>query len=50
MVATEDEEVFRVLDLVGEEEADSFQRLLPTVHIVTEEEVVGFGRKATVLK
>ncbi len=50
VVPSEQEEVFRVLDLVGEEEADGLQRLLPAVHVVPQEKVVGLWREATVLK
>jgi hypothetical protein len=50
VVTTEDEEVLRVLDLVREEEADRLERLLASVDVVTEEEVVGFGRETTVLE
>ena len=50
MVAAEDEKVLGVFDLVGEEEADSFERLLASVDVVAEEEVVGFGRETAVLE
>lgn len=50
MVAAQDEEVLRVLDLVREEEADGLERLLAPVDVVAEEEVVGFGREAAVLE
>jgi hypothetical protein len=50
VVSAENEEVFRVLDLVGEEEADGLERLLASVDVVAEEEVVGLGGEAAVLK
>lgn len=50
VVASEDEEVLGVLDLVGKQEADSLQRLLSAIDVVAQEEVVGFGREASVLK
>lgn len=50
VVTSEDEEVFGVLDLVGEEQADGLKRLLTSVDVITEEEVVGLGREATVLE
>ena len=50
MVATQDEEVLGVLDLVGQEQANSLQRLLATVDVVSKEEVIGFWRKSTILK
>lgn len=36
--------------LVGKQEADGFQALLPPVHVVSEEEVVGLGGVAPVLE
>ena len=50
MVTTEEKKVFRILYLVGEEEADCFQRLLPSVHVVAQEEIVSIGRKCAILK
>lgn len=50
VVATEDEEVLGVFDLVGEEKADGFQGLLATVDVVSEEKVVGLWREATVFE
>ena len=50
MVATENEKVLGVLDLVGQQQADGLERLLPAVDVVTEEEVIGLGREATVLE
>lgn len=40
MVATQNEEVLGVLDLVGQEKADGLERLLATVDVVTKEQVV----------
>lgn len=50
MVAAQDEEVLRVLDLVREEEADGLERLLAPVDVVAEEEVVGFGGEPAILE
>jgi hypothetical protein len=50
VVAPEDEEVLRILDLVGQKEADGLERLLASVDVITEEEIVCFGREATILK
>jgi len=50
VVASQDEEVLRILDLVGQKEADGFQRLLAAVDVVSKEEVVGLGREAAILK
>ena len=41
VVSSEDEEVFGVLDFVGEEEADYFDGLFASIDVVSEEEVVG---------
>lgn len=50
MIAAQQEEVLWILDLVGEQQADGFERLFAAVHVVAQEQVVGFGREATVLK
>lgn len=50
MVSSKEEEVVRVFDLVGEEEADGLNTLFPSVDIVAKEEVVGVWREATILK
>ena len=47
VVAAKQEEVLRVFDLVGEQEADGLQGLLASVHVVAQEQVVGLGRKPT---
>lgn len=50
VVATKDEEVFGVFDLVREEKTDGFERLLATVHVISKEKVVGFRREATIFE
>ena len=50
VVTAENEEVLGVLDLVRQQKADSLERLLATVDVVTEEEVVGLGREAAVFE
>lgn len=50
MVAPEQEEVLGVFDLVRQQQADGLQRLLPSVHVVAKEQVVGLWREAAVLK
>ena len=50
MIASQDEEVFGIFDLVCKEEADSFQRLLSSVYVVAEKQVIGFWRKPAVLE
>ena len=50
VVTTEDEKVFGIFDFVGEEETYGFERLLATVYIITEEQIVCFGRESAVFK
>lgn len=50
MVAPEQEKVLWIFYLVGQQKADGFQGLFPSVHVVTKEKVVCFWRKAAVLK
>ena len=50
VVTTENEEVLRVLDLVCEEQADCLQRLLATIDVVAEEEVVGLWGEAAIFE
>lgn len=50
VVPAEDEKVLRVLDLVCKEQANGLERLLATVHVVAEEQVVGFGRESAILE
>lgn len=50
VVTTENEKVLGVFDLVSQKEADGLQRLLATVNVVTQEQVVGLGREATVFE
>eukprot|EP00958_Prasinococcus_capsulatus_P018265 scaffold2128_cov371-Prasinococcus_capsulatus_cf.AAC.4 len=40
VISAEQEEVLGVLALVGQQQADGFQTLLPSVYIVAEEEIV----------
>ena len=41
VITPEQEKVFRVLDLVTQEQEDGLERLFPPVHIIAEEEIVG---------
>jgi len=50
VIATQHEEVLRVLDLVRKQQTYCFEGLLPTVNVVTEEQVITFWRKAAVLE
>lgn len=50
VVAPEQEEVLGVFDLVGQQQADGLQGLLPPVHVVAQEQVVCLWGKAAVLE
>ncbi len=50
MVPPEQEEVFWVFDLVGEQQADGFQRLLPSVYVIPQKQIVGLWREAAILE
>lgn len=50
MVAPEQEKVLWVFNLVGQQKADGFQRLFPSVHVVAQEKVVRLWGEATILK
>jgi len=50
VVATENEEVFGVLDLVGEEQADGLEGLLASVDIISKEEIVCLWWEAAILE
>lgn len=50
VIAAQEKEILRILDLVGQQEADGLEGLLASVHIVAEKEIVGLGREATVFE
>lgn len=50
VVATEDEEVFGVLDLVCQQETDGLQRLFTTIDVIAQEQIVGFWGEASILE
>lgn len=50
VVTPQDEEVLGVLDLVGQEEANGFQRLLASVNVIAKEQVVGLGGEAAIFE
>lgn len=50
MIASQKEEILRVLDLVGQQQTDGLQGLLASVHIVTQEQVVALWGEATILE
>jgi hypothetical protein len=50
VITTQDEKVFGVLDLVRQKEANGFQRLLAAIYVVAQEEIIRFGREASVFE
>jgi len=50
VIAAEDEKVFGIFDLVGEQEADGFERLFTTIDVVTKEEIVGFWGESAIFE
>jgi len=50
VVSSQEEEVLRVLYLVSQEKANGLKTLLASVHVVTEEQVVGIRRETAILK
>ena len=50
MIASQDEEVVWVLNLEGQEKANNFQTLFPSVDVISQKQVVGFRRKSSVLE
>ena len=50
MISSQQKEVLWVLDLIGQKEADGFERLLSSIDIVSKEEIVGVRRESTVFK
>lgn len=50
VVAAKNEEIFGILDLVGQEETNGLQRLFASINVIAEEEIVGFWGEAAVLK
>lgn len=50
VISSEDEEVLRILDLVCQKQADSLERLLASINIVAEEEVVGLRRETAIFE
>jgi hypothetical protein len=50
VVAAQHKEVFGVLDLVCQQQADRLERLFPPVDVIAQKEVVRLGREAAVLK
>jgi len=50
MVAPEDEEIFRIFDLVCKQKTYRLERLLSSIHVVAKEEVICFWRETAILK
>lgn len=50
VVAPQNEEVLGVLDLIGEQKANGFQRLFASVDVIAKEKIVGLGREAAILE
>ena len=50
VVASKKKEVLGVLDLVGEEKSQGFDLLFPSVYIVSQEKIVGLGRKSSIVE
>jgi hypothetical protein len=50
VITAKKKEVFWIFDLVSQQKANSLQRLLATIDIITEEEIVGLGWKAAILE
>lgn len=50
VVSSEDEEVLGVFDLVRQKKANGFERLLASIYIVAEEEIVGLGGETAILE
>ncbi len=50
MVSSEKEKVFWIFDFVGQEEANGFEALLPSVYVITKEEVIGLRWKTPIFK
>lgn len=50
MVSSQQKEVFWVLDLVSQQQTDGLQGLLPSVYIVSKEQVVALWWKASIFK
>ena len=50
MIASQKEEVLLELGLVGKKQDNSLEGVLSSVNVITEEQIVGLGREAAVLK
>ena len=50
MVASQNKEVLRILNLVRQKQADSLETLLSTIYVVAQEEIIGSRREAAILE
>ncbi len=50
VIPSEEKEILRVFNLVGQQEADGLHGLFASVHVIPEEQVVGIRRKRAVFK
>mmetsp|Transcript_23933 Transcript_23933/g.47503 ORF Transcript_23933/g.47503 Transcript_23933/m.47503 type:complete len:126 (-) Transcript_23933:355-732(-) len=50
VISSKDKEIFGVFDLIRQKEANGLEGLLPTVHIVPQEDVIGLGGESTIFK
>lgn len=50
VVATQQEEVLRILDLVSQQQTDALQGLFAAVHVVAQKQIVTLRREAAVLE
>jgi hypothetical protein len=48
VISSQEEEVLGIEDLIRKQQADGFKRILPTIYIVSEEQVVISRREASV--
>lgn len=50
VIAAQQKEILRILDLVGQQQTDRLQRLLAAIHIITKEQIIGSRRKAAIFE
>jgi hypothetical protein len=50
VISSEQEEVLRIFNFISEKKTHCFEWLLASVDIISQEEIVGIGREATVLE
>ena len=50
MVSSQKKEVFRIFDLLCKQETNGFQGLLPIIDVITQEEIVSFWWKSSIIK